>query len=105
MILLTFGMNPLKKKIAAAAIEKKLPPKKLVSTITYEPLARLHSDLVRKKIDMVIFVSLFLDIDWQSLRLRGPAINWWFFYYLLYYCMSYLRLSRTVKSIRLDFKI
>ena len=25
----------------------------------------------------VIFFSLFLDIDGQSLRLRGPAINWW----------------------------
>ena len=29
-----------------------------------------------KKNDMgVIFFSLFLDIDGQSLRLRGPAIN------------------------------
>ena len=27
----------------------------------------------------VIFFSLFLDIDWQSLRLSGPAINWWLF--------------------------
>ena len=28
----------------------------------------------------VIFFSLFLDIDGQSLRLRGPAINWWLFF-------------------------
>ena len=25
------------------------------------------------------FFSLFLDIDGHSLRLRGPAINWWLF--------------------------
>ena len=24
----------------------------------------------------------FLDVDGQSLRLRGPAINWWLFLYL-----------------------
>ena len=56
MIWLTFGMNPLKTKW--------LP----------QPL---------KQIDMVvvgvIFFSLFIDIDGQSLRLRGPAINWWLF--------------------------
>ena len=28
----------------------------------------------------VILFSLFLDIDGQSLRLRGPAINWWLFF-------------------------
>ena len=36
------------------------------------------------KNDMVlvggIFFSLFLDIDGQSLRLRGSAINWWLFF-------------------------
>ena len=36
-----------------------------------------------KKNDMdvvgVIFFSLFLDIDWQNLQLRGPANNWWLF--------------------------
>ena len=60
MIWITFGMNPLKAKW--------LP----------QPL---------KKIDMVvvgvIFFYLFLDIDGQSLRLRGHAINWWLFYHLM----------------------
>ena len=32
----------------------------------------------------VICFSLFLDIDGQSLRLRGPAINWWLFSFWLY---------------------
>ena len=27
-----------------------------------------------------IFFSLFLDIDGQSLRLMGTAINWWLFF-------------------------
>ena len=40
-----------------------------------------------KKNDMVvvgvIFFSLFLDIDGQSLRLRGPAINGWLFLKML----------------------
>ena len=30
----------------------------------------------------VIFFSLFLGIDGQSLQLRGPAINCWLFFYL-----------------------
>ena len=38
---------------------------------------------IKKNIDImvvgVIFYSVFLDIDGQSLRLRGPAINWWLF--------------------------
>ena len=53
MIWLTFGMNLLKTKW--------LPQQ------------------FKKQIDMVvvgvIFFSLFLDIDGQSLRLRGPAMN------------------------------
>ena len=59
MIWLTFVMNPLKTKW--------LP----------QPF--------KKKIDIVvlggIFFSLFLDIDGQSLRLRGPAISWWLFFW------------------------
>ena len=29
----------------------------------------------------IIVFPLFLDIDGQSIRLRGPAINWWLFFY------------------------
>ena len=57
MIWLTFWDESIKNKMAAAAIWKKI-------------------DMV---VVGVIFFSLFLDIDGQSLRLRGPAINWWLF--------------------------
>ena len=36
----------IRNKMAAAAIKKKLPPKKLVGTMTYEPLVGLHSKFV-----------------------------------------------------------
>ena len=110
--LINFWDESIKNKMAAAPIYKKKPPKKLVGSITYEPLVGLHSNLVwlfsryfwwsfgmnqiktkclpqpfKKMIDMVvvgvIFFSLFLDIDEQSLRLRGPAINWWLFLSML----------------------
>ena len=45
MILLTFGMNPLKTKWLLQPFEKRSPPKKFVGTITYKPLVGLHSNL------------------------------------------------------------
>ena len=57
MIWLTFWDESIKNKMAAAAIWKRI-------------------DMV---VVGVIFFSLFLDIDKQSLQLRGPAINCGYF--------------------------
>ena len=46
MILLTFGMNTLKTKWLPQPLKKRWPSKKLVGTITYEPLLGFHSNLV-----------------------------------------------------------
>ena len=36
----------------------------------------------------IIFFSIFLDIDGQSLRLRGSAINWWLFFLSVYLMLA-----------------
>ena len=70
--------------MAAVAIKKRWPNKKHVGTITYEPLLDciqiwygcslgISDDLISFWHES--FLSLFLDIDGQSLRLRGSAIN------------------------------
>ena len=46
MIWLTFGMNPFKTKWLRQLFKKRWRSKKLVGTITYEPLLGLHSNLV-----------------------------------------------------------
>ena len=40
--LINFWDESINHKMAAAAIKKRWPPKKLVGTITYEPLLELH---------------------------------------------------------------
>ena len=67
-------MNSLKTKWLPQPFKKRWPTKKHVSTITYEPLLDCISDDLINFWDES-FLSLFLDIDGQSLRLRGPAIN------------------------------
>ena len=44
--LINFWDESIKNKMAAAAIVPRWPPKKLVGTITYEPLVGLHLNLV-----------------------------------------------------------
>ena len=41
---INFWDESIKNKLAAAAIKKRWPAKKLVGTITYEPLLGLHSN-------------------------------------------------------------
>ena len=49
---------------------------------------KMAAAAIQKNFDMIvvggggIFFSLFLDINGQSLRLRGPAISWWLFLHL-----------------------
>ena len=103
-------------------------PKKLVGTITYEPLIELHSKLVwlfsryfwwsgtfgmnqletkwlpqpfKKNwhgCSVGHFFSLFSYIDGQSLWLRGPAINWWLFFVKPFQYVQWVYFRMCVKS-------